>query len=95
MGDAGEGLVDAEARAQERMEELQQERQAGKVKTVGNPELQRAFDSLRMAKSDIERQLNATAHAMRRSQLSHALEDVDRRIAEVRARMAAAGTTKK
>ena len=82
MGDAGEGWVDAESRIQERMEELERERIQKGGRVVVNPELQRAFESLKMARADIERQLNATKHAARKAQLTQALEDINRRIAE-------------
>jgi hypothetical protein len=82
MGDAGEGWVDAEARIQERMEELQREKNQKGGRVVGNPELHRALESLKMARADIERQLNATKHALRKVQLTQALEEIDRRIAE-------------
>ena len=38
MGDAGEGLIDAEARIQERMEDLERERAQKHNKTVRDPE---------------------------------------------------------
>jgi len=38
MGDAGEGLIDADARIQERMEELERERKQSHGKPVRNPE---------------------------------------------------------
>ena len=42
MGDAGEGLIDADARIQERMEELQVARAQGRRPAVRNPEQVRA-----------------------------------------------------
>jgi len=84
MGDSGEGLIDAEARIQERMEELQQDRLRSKAQAVGNPESERALESLRLARVELERQLNAATHASRRSQLTHARDEVDRRMAEIR-----------
>ena len=54
MGDAGEGLIDAEARIQERMEELERERARKNNKTVGDPEQLRALESLRLARTELE-----------------------------------------
>ena len=68
MGDAGEGLIDAEARIQERMEEL--ERSARKHRENGrDPERVRALESLRLARTELERQLEATVHERRRAQI--------------------------
>jgi hypothetical protein len=82
MGDAGEGWVDAEARIQERMEELQQEKNQKGGRVIRDPELHRAIQSLKMARADVQKQLNATTHAARKAQLMQALEDLDRKIAE-------------
>ena len=58
MGDAGEGLIDADARIQERMEELERERAQQHVrKPVRDPEQVRALESLRLARTELERQL--------------------------------------
>ena len=71
MGDAGEGLIDAEARIQERMEELERERTRQKHgKTVRDPEKVQALESLRLARTELERQLVATTHERRRAQLN-------------------------
>ena len=83
MGDAGEGLIDADSRIQERMEELERERAAARGKAVRNPEQVQALESLRLARTDIERQLAATANERRKSQLTQAMAELDRRIAEV------------
>lgn len=88
MGDAGEGLVDAEARIFERMEELEEAR--ARKRDPGAPvdsEALRAVESLRLARVEIERQLADTAHERRRAVLEQALADVDRRLAEARARL--------
>ncbi len=83
MGDAGEGWVDAEARIQERMEELQRERGRVPGRVIGNPEEQRAIDSLKLARTEIERQLKATPHTGRKAQLTQALAELDRRMAKL------------
>ena len=84
MGDAGEGLVDAESRLAERMEEREQEkrkaRQAGKG---GDPERARQVESLRLARTEMQRQLAATTHEARKQQINQAIAELDRRIEEL------------
>lgn len=82
MSDAGEGLIDADARIQERMEELERDRQQSKKKETKDPEKVRAYESLRLAKTELERQLELTQHPARRAQLEQAIGEVDRRLAD-------------
>ena len=82
MGDAGEGLIDADARIQERMEELEQERMKTRIKDTRDPEQVRALESLRLARTELSGQLEATSHERRRAQLVQAIEEIDRRMAE-------------
>src|SRR5262245_8109441 len=84
MGDAGEGLIDADARIQERMEELERERRQQNGKPVKNPEEVRALESLRLARTELERQLEATTNDRRRTQIQQAIEEIDRRMAETK-----------
>jgi septal ring factor EnvC (AmiA/AmiB activator) len=82
MGDAGEGIVDAESRIQERLEELQREAEQKKRKrSTIDPELARQLESLSLARTQLERQLQAVASTRRRTQLEAALADLDARIA--------------
>lgn len=81
MSDAGEGLIDAESRIQERMEEVMQERSRRAAGNSRIPEQVRALESLRLARTELERQFEVTTHQMRRAQLVQALEEVNRRIA--------------
>ena len=87
MGDAGEGLIDADARIQERMEELERERRQQFAKAVKNPEQVQALESLRLARMELDRQLTATTHERRRAQLTEAIAEVDRRVKETEAAM--------
>ena len=80
MGDSGEGLIDAEARIQERMEEMERARVHRQPKTVRDPERVHAIESLRLARTELERQLTATAHERRRAQIQQAIDEVDRRM---------------
>ena len=76
MGDAGEGLIDAEGRIQERMEELERERtRQNHGKIVRDPEKVHALESLRLARTELDRQLVATTHERR----ARAAEPGDRR----------------
>ncbi len=87
MGDAGEGLVDNEARIAERRDEIERDRRERREPPAANPEARAAVESLRLARIELQRQLDATSHEGRRASLSQALEELDRRIAEERARI--------
>jgi len=81
MSDAGEGLVDAESRLAERMEEREQERQKAHQGGKGpDPERARQIESLRLARTEMQRQLDLATHATRKQQLSQAIAEIDKRI---------------
>jgi hypothetical protein len=81
MGDAGEGLVDAESRLAERMEEREQERRKARQAAKGpDPELARQLESLRLARTEMHRQLEVATHPARKQQLSQAIAELDKRI---------------
>ena len=81
MGDAGEGLIDQESRIQERMEDLAREKIQSRKHDNRDPEQHRAIESLRLARTELDRQRALTTHDGRRAQLSNAIEEVERRIA--------------
>ncbi|HEV8347258.1 MAG TPA: hypothetical protein VGQ16_11820 [Vicinamibacterales bacterium] len=83
MGDAGEGLIDADSRIQERMEELERERKQARTKVVRDPEKVRALESLRLARTELERQLGATTNERRRDHIVQAIAEIDRRMEEI------------
>ena len=86
MGDAGEGLVDAESRVQERLEELARERaERPRQPDTRDPEVVRELESLRLARTELEQQLNATVHERRKAVIRDAIAEVDRRIAAAQA----------
>ena len=89
MGDAGEGLIDQDSRIQERMEELERERAKSQMKDVRNPEAVRALESLKLARTELERQLASTTHERRRDSIGQAMAELDRRIVETSARLSA------
>jgi hypothetical protein len=89
MGDAGEGLIDADGRIQERMEELERERKQQRGgKPVRDPDKVQALESLRLARLELDRQLAATANERRRAQITQAIEEIDRRMKETSALIA-------
>ena len=83
MGDAGEGLIDQDSRIQERMEELERERKQSTAKVVRDPEKVRALESLRLARTELERQLGATTNERRRDHIVQAIAEIDRRMEEM------------
>jgi hypothetical protein len=84
MGDAGEGLIDADARIQERIDELEEAKKRGrKGKLQGDPEKVRQLESCKLARTELQRQLDATAHEARRKQLTQALAELERRISQL------------
>ena len=89
MGDSGEGLIDQDSRIQERMEELERERAKGQMRDVRDPEAVRMLESLRLARTELERQLATTAHERRKDSIAQAMKELDRRIEETTARLSA------
>ena len=83
MGDAGEGLIDAESRIQERMEELETERKTRLGKEGRDPGPLGELESLKLARIELERQFAATSHERRKAVLTDAMREVDRRLAEM------------
>jgi hypothetical protein len=81
MGDAGEGLVDNQARIQERLEELERERAERRQADTRDPESARQLESLRLARAELVRQRDATAHEKRRAMIDEAIAEIDRRAA--------------
>jgi hypothetical protein len=86
MGDAGEGLIDADARIQERMDDLERERASQRNRSVRDPAQVHALESLRLARTELAGQMGATTNERRRAQIAQAIQEVDRRMAEVSGR---------
>jgi hypothetical protein len=82
MLDAAEGLVDAEARIQERIEEREEQKKNRHAAQVKDPDRVRRLESFRLAKTELERQLASTTHEVRRNQIAEAIVEINRRIAE-------------
>jgi hypothetical protein len=82
MSDAGEGLVDAEARLQEQMDAREHDRKRRGPK-VEDPEKHRAIESLKLARADMARQMEATTHPVRKDQITAALKEIDKQLAKM------------
>jgi len=81
MGDAGEGLVDVEARLQERMEEREAERRRkASLPPPIDPERQREIESLQLARASLQQQAAAAQNPVRKQQLELAMTEIDRRL---------------
>jgi hypothetical protein len=81
MSDAGEGLVDAEARLQEQMDAREHEKRRRTAGEVADPEKHRARESLKLMRADLARQFELTTHAARRESISAAMKEIDRKLA--------------
>jgi len=81
MGDSGEGLVDAESRIQERMEEREADRRrsAGQLPVV-DVEKAREKESLKLAKAELTQQAALTTHPVRKKQIEAAIAEIDQRL---------------
>jgi hypothetical protein len=84
MGDAGEGLVDAEARIQERIDDMEAERRRRSYgRQPVDAEKVREAESLRLARSNLTRQAETVAHPIRKQQIQLAIDEIDKRLAAV------------
>ena len=84
MSDAGEGLVDAESRLAERMDEREEERKKARTMVKsGDPERMSQLESCRLARTEMERQLELASHQARKQQLTEAIAELDRRISQL------------
>ena len=81
MSDAGEGLVDAEARLQEQMDAREHEKRSRNAGKVADPEKHRADRKPRLARAELSNQLELTANPTRKKSITAALEEIDRRLA--------------
>jgi hypothetical protein len=80
MGDAGEGLIDNESRIQERREEFEREREERRARDTGDLKTDAEKESLRLARTELERQLAATTHERRRAALTEAIAELNKRL---------------
>jgi len=80
MGDAGEGLIDAEDRYQQWVADREQQKQRTGT-AAANPERERRLASLRLARAELARQEAVTTSQIRREQIQQALAEIDRQVA--------------
>lgn len=83
MGDAGEALIDAEDRFQERLAEREHQRARSRLQPGKDPVRERLRQSLELAKRDLEQQASTVSNPQRQQQIRETLADLDRRLAEV------------
>lgn len=83
MGDSGEGLIDAEARIQERMDERAAEREQRLNQLHLDPQRHQEIESLRLVLSQLRQQAEAASHPVRKEQLSMAMRDVEKKLEEL------------
>ena len=63
------------------MEELEESRKAARnTKPVEDPERVRTRESLKLARIELQRQLDLTQHPARRTQIAQAVEEIDKRL---------------
>jgi hypothetical protein len=66
------------------MDELEESRKAAKDRGPKvDPEHARQMESLRLARIELQRQLDATTHSARRDQIGHALAEIEKRLADM------------
>lgn len=81
MGDSGEGLVDAEARIQERMEQLEADkRRSSNNQPQIDPEKAREVQTLKLARLNLAKQAEAASHPVRKQQVQLAITEIDKRL---------------
>lgn len=84
MGDAGEGLIDADARIQELADEREAARRERRtLKPQIDPVKNAEITSLKLGLAELKRQFDATEHPVRRKQLQAAISDVEKRLAKL------------
>lgn len=84
MGDAGEGLIDADARIQELADEREAARRERRTpKPQIDPIKHAEITSLKLGLAELSRQLDATEHPVRQKQLKAAIADVEKRLAKL------------
>lgn len=74
--------MDAEARVQERMDELARERTVRSSRAARDPAVLCRVASLRLARADLQRQANATGHPGLQAARAGALADLNRQLVE-------------
>jgi hypothetical protein len=82
MGDGAEGLIDAQAKIQDRLDELEQ-RMERPGRLVKDSAREQRLLSLRLARAELARQSSVTVHPIRLQQIALAIAEIDRLIGEL------------
>lgn len=77
MGDAGEGLVDADARIQELMDQREADKKAKANTVIVDAQAAERAYSKELVRASLRDQLAAATHPVRRQQLEAAIKDID------------------
>jgi hypothetical protein len=77
MGDAGEGLVDADSRIQELMDQREADKKAKANAVVIDAQAAERAYSKELVRASLRDQLAAATHPVRRQQLEAAIKDLD------------------
>jgi hypothetical protein len=77
MGDAGEGLVDADARIQELMDQREADKKARANTVIIDAQAAERAYSKELVRASLRDQLAAATHPVRRAQLEAAIKDID------------------
>lgn len=77
MGDAGEGLVDADARIQELMDQRDADKKAKANNVIIDAQAAERAYSKELVRASLRDQLAAATHPVRRAQLEAAIKDID------------------
>ena len=77
MGDAGEGLVDADSRIQELMDQREADKKAKANAVVIDAQAAERAYSKALVRASLRDQLAAATHPVRRQQLEAAIKDLD------------------
>ena len=78
MGDAGEGLVDADARIQELMDQRDADRKAKANTVIVDAQAAERAYSKQLVRASLKEQLAAATHPVRRAQLEAAIKDIEK-----------------
>jgi hypothetical protein len=78
MGDAGEGLVDADARIQELMDQRDADKKAKANTVIVDAQAAERAYSKELVRASLRDQLAAATHPVRRAQLEAAIADIDK-----------------
>jgi hypothetical protein len=78
MGDAGEGLVDADARIQELIDQRDADRRAKANTVIVDAQAAERAYSKELVRASLKQQLADATHPVRRAQLEAAIKDIEK-----------------